>query len=130
MHPGNEGATGPVRFWQAPGDMSELSDRSRDTCRRGLAKPSHPFLSRKDDWHAVVYRGAEVVGCRRDDGESLQRVATHPILPPPPTHAEGQRQPSDANDRVGLLAASDLLPLIERVYRHDAALAARERVAE
>jgi len=42
MHPGNEGATGPVRFWQAPGDMSELSDRSRVYADAGSGPVKEP----------------------------------------------------------------------------------------
>src|ERR1051325_9971645 len=95
-----------------------------------LAEPGRPFLAREDHGHTVMNGATELVGDACDDSERLDRVAGTPILPVFAEARHGEWYAVGPDDRVGLLAGRSLLPLVEGIHRHDAALTTRERIAE
>ena len=85
-----------------------------------LGEPHRPVLFLKDHRHPVVQFVHFSVGRGRHDSEA----AMHGLIRPAeafPNACEGQRLSVLPRDRMGLLAAFDHLPLIERVRVHDAA---------
>jgi hypothetical protein len=84
-----------------------------------LAEPRRPIVRADHDRHAVVQRRHLRVRARGDDGESPLDLAAW-RAPTFPDTAQCQGLAVRAGDRVGLLAAPDCLPFIERRGRDQA----------
>ena len=129
----------------APDVVDEALDRRRPRARRPRSGTSRPSSSPgsaaigssqrsqasvvDDDRHPVVEVGQRLVGRGRDDREGPPDRLGRRVAPARPQAGEGERRAVAADDPVRLADRALALPLVERIDRHEAALA-DERVAE
>ena len=91
-----------------------------------VAQPADIVARREDERHAIVDFADQFVGVRRDHRESAYPFAGGRVFPVLPQPAEAERPAILHSNSVGLLRllTFDRLPLVESVYRQDAAPAA------